>query len=216
MAKDATRFSHGNRQCGTTTTSMSTRWSLPRLCVSITMKVPHPCRARDAHPEAVQPLRIVREQEEGRWATEQPIICACRSTAPGIAGTRRARLCQAAQRDVNRKHIVELPQAAISKVDRASGQAVLHLDLRSSSRCHHRQKGGHREAAKLSKMTASGAEHRRDPQAGNRRQARRYIADQLIRRVAFRRASARRSVGLRLGRRHQDHRRLFGVPRSPA
>jgi hypothetical protein len=73
-----------------------------------------------------------------------------------------------------RKFIVEDAAAGgdLEGGDRASGQAVPRVDLCRPSGRHHRQEGrGHRKAAKkLAKMTErSEAEHRRDPQAGNRR-----------------------------------------------
>ena len=139
-----------------------------------------------AHPQAVQPAadRRARAGRRGlRWVRRAiRSACACRSTAPGTAaGTPKgATTRQLLKEDIEmRKYIIEtLPQAAISKVVIERPAKLCRISIYAARPGVIIGKKGadiEKLRSQLATMTDERrqAQHRRDPQAGDRRQARR-------------------------------------------
>jgi small subunit ribosomal protein S3 len=136
------------------------------------------------HPEAVQPPPH-RRPRAGRSIMGHKAIrsaCACRSTAPGTAaGSRKGRTMAACCSRISRSVSTSsrrCPQAAISKVVIERPAKLCRISIYAARPGVIIGKKGadiEKLRKKLGKMTGLGREpeHRRDPQAGNRRQARR-------------------------------------------
>jgi ribosomal protein S3 len=202
----------------TTTISMSTRWSSPKQSVGkgLVMKRFH-ARGRGKSTRILKPfsrLRIVvREQKKWRrklWVTRATrSVCACRSTVPGTAaGSPRRDYGRLLMEDLKiRKYIIKtLPQAAISKVVIERPAKLCRVSIYAARPGVIIGKKG-ADIEKLRKQA------RRDDQLGRElniveirkpevdaKLVAQGVADQLERRIAFRRAMKRAvQSALRLG-----------------